>query len=86
MAFFAVISALVAAAPGNHNVLMITIDDLRPQLHHAYGMTETLTPNLDKFSEGLLPQFFLSVPPYACSLMVMPPPPPPPPPHLYRHR
>jgi len=28
--------------------------DLRPQLNVAYGMTETITPNLDKFAEGAL--------------------------------
>jgi hypothetical protein len=32
------------------NVLLITVDDLRPQLHEAYGMTETVTPNLDRFA------------------------------------
>jgi hypothetical protein len=26
--------------------------DLRPQLNKAYGMTETMTPNIDKFTEG----------------------------------
>ena len=30
------------------------VDDLRPQLTHAYGMTELHTPNLDKFSKGYL--------------------------------
>jgi hypothetical protein len=33
---------------------MITVDDLRPQLNEAYGMTETITPNLDKFAKGAL--------------------------------
>jgi iduronate 2-sulfatase len=28
--------------------------DLRPQLNVAYGMTETITPNLDKFAESAL--------------------------------
>eukprot|EP01047_Picozoa_sp_COSAG01_P048257 COSAG01_NODE_4686_length_4811_cov_4.669355_2_plen_102_part_00 len=31
-------------------MLLITVDDLRPQLHEAYGMTETVTPNLDRFA------------------------------------
>eukprot|EP00039_Didymoeca_costata_P020866 m.342679 g.342679 ORF g.342679 m.342679 type:complete len:552 (-) comp21706_c0_seq1:1-1656(-) len=34
------------------NVLMITIDDLRPQLNYAYDMNQTQTPNLDAFAKG----------------------------------
>ena len=33
------------------NVLMITIDDLRPQLN-AYGVSETKTPHIDAFAKG----------------------------------
>jgi iduronate 2-sulfatase len=48
-------AAAVAAAPApRRNVVMITVDDLRPQLNEAYGMTETITPNLDKFAKGAL--------------------------------
>ena len=36
------------------NVLLITVDDLRPQLNEAYGMSETLTPHLDKFAKESL--------------------------------
>jgi hypothetical protein len=37
-----------------NNILLITVDDLRPQLG-AYGMSETLTPNVDALaSSGLL--------------------------------
>ena len=36
------------------NVLLITVDDLRPQLNEAYGMTETVTPNMDKFAKESL--------------------------------
>ena len=43
-----------AAAPPRKNVLFVTIDDLRPQLNAAYGMAETLTPNLDSFADGAL--------------------------------
>lgn len=33
---------------------VVLASDLRPQLNVAYGMTETITPNLDKFAEGAL--------------------------------
>ena len=33
-----------------HNILLITVDDLRPQLNMSYGMPEMVTPNLDKFA------------------------------------
>eukprot|EP01046_Picozoa_sp_COSAG06_P033171 COSAG06_NODE_3367_length_5442_cov_3.104810_3_plen_157_part_00 len=36
------------------NRLLRHMADLRPQLNVAYGMTETITPNLDKFAEGAL--------------------------------
>ena len=32
------------------NVLLITIDDLRPQLNLSYGMVQTSTPNLDRLA------------------------------------
>ena len=44
--------SLCAAAPLRRNVLFITVDDLRPQLSSAYGMSETITPRLDAFTEG----------------------------------
>ena len=48
-------SALSAAAAAPlRNVLLITVDDLRPQLNEAYGMTETVTPHLDKFAKESL--------------------------------
>ena len=49
-------SATPAAAPAPplRNVLMITVDDLRPQLNESYGMNETITPNLDAFAKESL--------------------------------
>ena len=32
---------------GARTVVMITVDDLRPQLHAAYGMEEMQTPSID---------------------------------------
>jgi iduronate 2-sulfatase len=40
-----------SAAATLRNVLLITVDDLRPQLNEAYGMDETITPHLDKFAK-----------------------------------
>jgi len=37
-------------APQLRSVLLITVDDLRPQLG-AYGITHTLTPNIDRLAE-----------------------------------
>jgi iduronate 2-sulfatase len=42
-----------AAAEPHRSVLLITVDDLRPQLG-AYGMHETLTPNVDQFAASAL--------------------------------
>lgn len=36
------------------NVLLITVDDLRPQLNGAYGMTQVKTPYLDAFAAQAL--------------------------------
>ena len=50
------LAALLSAAdtaPANaplRNVLLITVDDLRPQLNASYGMTETSTPNIDRLA------------------------------------
>ena len=41
----AVTLALSFASPGLKNILLITIDDLRPQLNGSYGMTQMSTPN-----------------------------------------
>ena len=41
----------VAGSPAR-NVLLITVDDLRPQLNLAYGLNETITPNLDRFARS----------------------------------
>eukprot|EP00039_Didymoeca_costata_P011243 m.157145 g.157145 ORF g.157145 m.157145 type:complete len:576 (+) comp15110_c0_seq1:1469-3196(+) len=38
----------------NKNILMITSDDLRPQLNYAYNMTETITPRIDMFAKQSL--------------------------------
>jgi len=32
------------------NILMIIVDDLRPELHLAYGQNQAITPNLDAFA------------------------------------
>ena len=48
------LSLLASTATAGHNVVMITVDDLRPQLNHAYGMNETMTPNIDKLSQGAM--------------------------------
>eukprot|EP00039_Didymoeca_costata_P004773 m.76012 g.76012 ORF g.76012 m.76012 type:complete len:564 (-) comp12538_c0_seq2:173-1864(-) len=49
--FLCVAMVVVATATAdNKNVVMITVDDLRPQLNGAYDMTQTITPNLDKFA------------------------------------
>ena len=40
------------AAP-RRNVLLITVDDLRPEMG-AYGMPQVRTPNLDKLFQGAL--------------------------------
>jgi len=40
-----------AHAAAKKNVLLITVDDLRPQIG-PYGMAETMTPNLDAFAKG----------------------------------
>ena len=43
--------APMAAAPADaKNVLMIVVDDLRPQLNLAYGHSFMKTPNLDEFA------------------------------------
>ena len=44
-------STLPPASRTIRNVLMITIDDLRPQLN-AYGVSETRTPNIDELAKG----------------------------------
>ena len=36
------------------NILMICVDDLRPELNSAYGQTFLHTPNLDEFKETSL--------------------------------
>ena len=57
MALLAVLARVAAAAAApqpRRNVMMISVDDLRPQLNHAYGMVEAKTPHLDQFSEGAL--------------------------------
>jgi hypothetical protein len=41
-------------SPDSPDRLLRHMADLRPQLNVAYGMTETITPNLDKFAEGAL--------------------------------
>jgi len=42
--------AVSMAAATRRNVLHIVADDLRPNLHHAYGNKDVITPNLDKLS------------------------------------
>ena len=48
---FALATGLAAVAAASRSVLLITIDDLRPQLG-AYGIRETLTPNVDRLAAG----------------------------------
>jgi hypothetical protein len=43
-------AAATPPAPQLRSVLLITVDDLRPQLG-AYGITHTLTPNIDRLAE-----------------------------------
>lgn len=40
--------------PGAKNVLMIVVDDLRPELHELFGKTYMQTPNLDQFGREAL--------------------------------
>ena len=40
------------APKGAKNVLLIIVDDMRPQLNKAYGHDYMVTPNLDKLSES----------------------------------
>jgi len=42
-------AAATPPAPQLRSVLLITVDDLRPQLG-AYGITHTLTPNIDRLA------------------------------------
>eukprot|EP00039_Didymoeca_costata_P013470 m.205289 g.205289 ORF g.205289 m.205289 type:complete len:702 (+) comp15783_c0_seq5:81-2186(+) len=37
---------------GGKNVLLIVVDDLRPQMNLAYGQKEMITPNLDKLANS----------------------------------
>jgi len=46
------IAATVALASTRKNLFFFIADDLRPQLNKAYGQTQMITPNFDKFSEG----------------------------------
>ena len=34
-----------------HNILLLAIDDLRPQLHAAYDVRGVHTPNIDRLAE-----------------------------------
>jgi len=45
-----VCAGLVKCKP--KNVLMIVVDDLRPQLAYAYKQHDTITPNIDKLVKG----------------------------------
>ena len=39
-----------AAAPKRRSVLLITVDDLRPQLNVSYGVPEVITPHIDELA------------------------------------
>ena len=54
IALLLVAATASAASAAPRSVLMITVDDLRPQLAHAYDMDQTLTPNIDNFAEQAL--------------------------------
>ena len=41
-----------AAAPKRRSVLLITVDDLRPQLNVSYGVPEVITPHIDELARS----------------------------------
>ena len=52
MAYLVLWSALLIHAnnfEGKPNILMIAVDDLRPQFGTSFGHPEVLAPNIDKF-------------------------------------
>ena len=51
-ALLALVSSVSTAS--KKNVLMLVADDLRPQLNHAYGQSQMVTPNLDKLAKSSL--------------------------------
>ncbi len=46
----AVAAVMTPTTSALHSVLLITVDDLRPQLNVSYGMDMTSTPNVDRLT------------------------------------
>ena len=71
----------IASAAGAKNILMIVVDDLRPQIK-AYGVPWMVTPHIDKLASQGEPanaKTRLLLPPLIAARAESPPPPPPPP-------